>query len=114
MGTTFVAVTITAAGTPQELSKATVPALPSVVSQGLTIPINMTYQQVTIQAHPSNTGNIFIGGPALNKGTSANVGAVLIPGASLVLGYGERGVSLDDLWADTATNNNIVLLTLVG
>jgi hypothetical protein len=114
MSATFVSVTLAAAGTPQQLSKATAPALPSVISGGVTSLVTMKYFQIVAQASPANTGNVFIGGPALNKTTLSNVGAVLVPGATLNLGQYGGLTGLDDLWADCATSGAVVLLSLVG
>jgi hypothetical protein len=114
MGLLFASVTLVAAGTPQQLSLNTSPAMPTSEANGITRSIPQTAFQVTIQAPPTNTGNIFIGGAAMSKTTLANVGQVLAPGASFTLGYGNKGVLLDSIWADTATSGNLALITLVG
>jgi hypothetical protein len=114
MSANFVAVTLAAAGTPQQLSKATAPALPSVISGGVTSLVTNEVLPDRSQASPANTGNVFIGGPALNKTTLSNVGAILVPGASLNLGQYGGQTGLDDLWADCATSGAVVLLSLIG
>lgn len=111
----FFAVTIAAAGTPQQASKATSPALPSISTNGVTYPSGSAaegFKQLVIQNPPGTTGNLYVGGPAMVKATLANVGAVLVPGASLVLGqWGGDGL-LDDIWLDTDTSANKAIFCL--
>lgn len=118
MSALFFSVAIATAGTPQQLSRATAPSLPTISMGGVTSPSgSMTEHgnQITIQANPANTGNVYIGGAALNKATLSNVGLVLTPTSPPVsLASFGGAITLDDLWADTATNGNIVLVTLVG
>jgi hypothetical protein len=113
MGMNFSSVTLTA-GTPLQLSLNTNPAQPTSISAGVTTGIPVTAFQITIQAATNNTGNIFIGGPGLNKATGAGVGQELIPGASITLGQYGGQLSLDDLWADTTTTGNLALVSIIG
>lgn len=62
-----------------------------------------------IQAHPSNVGNIFIGG----SDVSSSNGLVLTPGDGINLGQfldKKRGAVLDlyNWWAVSATNNDVI------
>lgn len=117
MSAIFVSVTLAASGVPQQLSRATSPALPSITVGGVVYPSGSATQQLAhigVQAAPGNTGNVFVGGAAINKATLSNVGLVLIPGAFASLGQYGGFTTLDDLWADTATSGNILLLTLIG
>lgn len=117
MSAIFVAVTITTAGTPQKLSSATVPALPSISMGGVTYPSGSATQQlaqIVIQNPPGTTGNLYVGGPGLVKATLANVGVVLTPGSSVSLGQYGGGVTLDDIWVDTDTSGNKAIVSLIG
>jgi hypothetical protein len=62
-----------------------------------------------VQAHPSNTGNIFVGG----SDVSSSNGFVLEPGDAMNLGQfldKKRGAVLDlyNFWVVSATNNDVV------
>jgi hypothetical protein len=111
----FFAVTITTSGTPQKLSAATSPALPSMIIGGVTYPSGSAatgFKQLVIQNPPGSTGNLYVGGSALVKGTLANLGQVLIPGASITFGqWGGDGL-LDDIWVDTDTSGNKAIVCL--
>jgi hypothetical protein len=110
----FFSVVLAAAGTPQCLSANTSPAMPTSQSAGQTVQAPVNGYQITIQSHPANTGNVFIGGPGLVKATEANVGAILVPGDSLTLGYGAFGISLDSIFADCATSGAVLLISPLG
>jgi hypothetical protein len=71
-------------------------------------------QQITIQEKPTNTANVYIGDHNLVKATLAGCARVLVSGAVMELGYGSMGIQLDDLFGDTDTANNVLLITLVG
>lgn len=117
MSAIFAAVTVTTAGTPVQISKNTVPALPSVVINGVSSGAGSATQQlaqIKIKNPAGTTGNLYIGGPAMVKATLANVGDVLIPGESTILGQYGGSITLDDIWLDTDTSGNKAVVTLVG
>lgn len=117
MSAIFAAVTVTTAGTPVQIAKNTNPPLPSVNINGVSSgPGSATQQlaQIVIQNPPGTTGNLYVGGPGLVKATLANVGAVLIPGASVSFGQMDAHITLDDIWLDTDTSGNKAVVTLIG
>jgi hypothetical protein len=71
-------------------------------------------QQITIQAKPTNTANVYIGDHNFVKATLAGCARVLVSGAVMESGYGSMGIQLDDPFGDTDTANNVLLITLVG
>lgn len=96
-------ITITTAGTPQSLARISLPAQPTISTQGITNPIGGAQQfgQVTLQNPPGSTGNIYVGvTSAIVKATLAGVGVVLIPGASITIGNALAKVILDQVWVD--------------
>jgi hypothetical protein len=114
----FASVVLTAAGTPQALSAATSPGMPTISMGGVTYPSGSATQrlfQVVAQADPSNTGtNIYIGGRGMVKATRAGVGAVLAKGVAINLGQYGGSLALDDIYFDGDTTGDKVLLSLVG
>jgi hypothetical protein len=79
---------ITAAGTAERLSTASV---------GM--------RTVTIQALITNTGNIAIGGATVDVTPGSERGATLVPGAATVIGGSTEGEDdLRDIWIDAAVN----------
>jgi hypothetical protein len=102
------AVTITAAGTPQSLAAAALPARPTILTQGITNTIGGAdqYGQIFVGNPAGSTGNLYVGSKGLVKGTLAGVGKVLVPGESIQLGNGSTSVILDHLWVDTDTSGN--------
>lgn len=104
-------VTIVAAGTPQSLARTSLPAQPTISTQGVTNPIGGAQQfgQVTIQNPPGETGNLYVGVTSgIVKATLAGVGIVLVPGASVTIGNALAKVILDQIWVDTDTSGNKV------
>lgn len=64
---------------------------------------------VTVQAHPSNTGNVFVA----DSNVSSSRGVALSPGQSIALvadmsGRDGEELVLSDIFVDTATNGNDV------
>ncbi len=105
------AITIIAAGTPQSLARTSLPAQPTIMTQGVTNPIGGAQQfgQVTIQNPPGSAGNLYVGSYGMVKATLAGVGAVLIPGETLTIGNALAKVILDQIWVDTDTSGNKVV-----
>ena len=117
MAAIFFPVTIATAGTPQQLATAPTANLPTISMGGITYPSGSATQrgmQIVVQSNPGNTGNVFVGGRALNKGTLANVGAILTPGQSIIFGQYGGATTLDDIWVDAATSGSSVLVSLLG
>jgi hypothetical protein len=71
---------------------------------------------LVLQAAPGNAGvNIYLGGPAMVKGTLVNVGAVLAKtGPPLSLGQYGGSFALDDIFFDGDTTGDLLLVTLIG
>lgn len=101
-------VTIAAAGTPQSLAGASLPAQPTISTQGITNSIGSAQQfgQITVGNPIGATGNLYVGAKGMVKATLAGVGKVLVPGESITLGNGHASVVLDHLWVDTDTSGN--------
>ncbi len=76
---------IASAGTPEQLSTASV-----------------SMRSVTIQALLTNTGNVAIGGPTVDVTPGSQRGAILAPGAATVVGSTEGEDDLRDVWLDAA------------
>lgn len=119
MSAIFASAALTAAGTPQQLAPALLPALPSIVINGVSSgPGSATQQlaQIVVQAAPGNTGtNIYVGNKAMVKATLVGVGLVLPKtGAPVSLGQYGGGITLDDLYFDADTSGDKIVVTLVG
>lgn len=117
MSAIFGEATITASGTPIQVAKVMLPALPSIVINGVSSGAGSATQQLAqiVIGNPAGaTGDLYVGGPAMVKATLVGVGAVLIPGASLTLGQYGGGITLDDIWIDSDTSGNKATLCLVG
>lgn len=104
-------ITIAAAGTPQSLAGASLPAQPTINMQGVTSSIGGAQQfgQVIVQNPPGSVGNLYVGSKGMVKATLAGVDHILIPGESVTLGNGSTSIVLDQVWIDTDTNGNPVL-----
>lgn len=119
MSVKFIAATLAAAGTPQSVARSSAPAAPTMIVGGITYPAGSATErffQVLAQADPGNAGtNIYLGGPAMVKGTRANVGLVLAKTAAPVsLGQYGGSFELDQIWFDGDTTGDKLLLTLIG
>lgn len=65
---------------------------------------------VTLQGHPDNTGNVFVGGSDVS---SSDAMKVLTPGESVDMGFGDGSINVAFWWADAATNGDKVVWGMV-
>ena len=96
-------ITITTAGVPQSLARTSLPAQPTISTQGVTNPIGGAQQfgQVIVQNPPGATGNIYVGVTSgIVKATLAGVGVTLVPGQAITIGNALAKVILDQVWVD--------------
>lgn len=109
-------VVIAASGTPQQASKLTNPGLPTISMGGVTYPAGSAAtgcKQLNIENPAGSTGNLYVGGPAMNKTTLVGVSAVIVPGSFRTYGQYGGDVLLDDFWLDTDTSGNKALLGIL-
>lgn len=101
-------ITIAAAGTPQSLAGASLPAQPTIIAGGITSSIGSAqrYGQVIVQNPPGTTGNLYLGSEDMDKATLSGVDHILVPGESVTLGNASTGIILDTVWVDTDTDGN--------
>lgn len=99
-------ITVTAAGTPERLAKNFPDFDTAAEATANSRSGRIAARTLFVQALPTNTDNVFLGGAELNKTTGADVVAELLPGQviSITLDHGVNGINIFHWFVDANVN----------